>query len=112
LNDQSSKKNATVSFVEFDLSVTVALDSEGSAAAKAKLEVISLDLGRTELKAASIIRALNASSFKCQSACLLRLDERASVDALTVSSAGKSKPAQTLAAQNKSSASYNIDLQG
>ena len=92
--------------------MTLALHREGSAGAKAKLEAISLDLRDAELKAASIIRALNASSFKCQSACLLRLDERASVDALAVSSADRSKPAQTLPAQNKSSASYNIDLQG
>src|SRR5262245_4430388 len=33
------------------------------------------------------------------------------IDALALSSAGRSKPAQTLPAQNKSSASYNSDLQ-
>ncbi len=39
-----------VSFVEFDLSVVVRLHGEGSAGAKAKLEMIGLDLGGAELK--------------------------------------------------------------
>jgi hypothetical protein len=39
-----------ITFVDFDLSVTVALRGEGSAGAKAKLEVIGLDLGGAELK--------------------------------------------------------------
>ena len=39
-----------ISFIEFDLSVVVTSRVEGSAGAKAKLEVIGLDLGGAELK--------------------------------------------------------------
>jgi hypothetical protein len=39
-----------ITFVEFDLSVVVTSHVEGSAGAKAKLEVIGLDLGGAELK--------------------------------------------------------------
>ena len=39
-----------ISFVEFDLSVAVRSHVDGSAEAKAKLEVIGLDLGGAELK--------------------------------------------------------------
>ena len=39
-----------VNFVEFDLSVAVRSHVDGSAGAKAKLEVIGLDLGGAELK--------------------------------------------------------------
>jgi hypothetical protein len=41
-----------ISFVEFDLSVVVQSRVEGSAGAKAKLEVIGLDLGGAEAKGA------------------------------------------------------------
>lgn len=39
-----------INFVEFDLSVAVRSHVEGGAGAKAKLEVIGLDLGGAELK--------------------------------------------------------------
>jgi hypothetical protein len=45
-----SRGHFIVSFVEFDLSVVVRSHVDGSAGAKAKLEVIGLDLGGAELK--------------------------------------------------------------
>jgi NTP-dependent ternary system trypsin peptidase co-occuring protein len=48
--DRGRDGGGIITFVEFDLSVIVTKSVEGSAGAKAKLEVIGLDLGGAELK--------------------------------------------------------------
>jgi len=50
LDSSHGSNNIMIVFVDFDLSVTVTKHVEGSAGAKAKLEVIGLDLGGAELK--------------------------------------------------------------